>query len=464
MKSSLQLPPGPINNTLETFINLSKIIKNINYGIEFLKENVEKYGDIVTIFNVWNRAAFFLRSPELIREMLINQHQNLYQGESSRFLNLIIGNGLLTSNGKEHHLQRKSIQPEFHRKRIDSYFEDMKTETLKYISNWEKENTFNIHTEMKNLTLRIVSKTLFDFNLKESYNIFSKEDKIINNYIMKVSLQFTGRLKTILPFPSTLRFYKSRSKIKNIITKLIKQKKAKYNLDPNNLSSDLLTMLIHIHSGAKTFKEKKYAKSQVYDQAMTFFLAGHETTANALTWAWYLLLINPSKFEKLKEEVKNLLSDNELTLDNLNNFVYAKKVFKEALRLYPPAWFLLRRAINDFEINGYEIKKGFSIAASPYISHRDPRYFENPEEFIPERWTEEFEKNLPRGAYFPFGGGPRMCIGEAFANMEGVVVLVLLAQKFDFELTPANYETKINPQITLTPFNGVPVRISKINI
>ncbi len=463
IQAKAKYPPSSVTHIFNTLRLLKKIITETSYGLAFLEKELEKHGDIITVVEVPFKKAYFIRHPDYIVELLINQHLNLNQGDSSRFLKLIVGNGLLTSNGKEHHIQRKTIQPEFHRKRIESYFSIMMNETKNYLSRWqnkEGENFLNMHREMKNITLRIVTKSLFDYEYDETYHSFNNMDSVINNFIVKVSLQITGKIRSLLPLPSTLGFYYQRRKIKKLINNLIDEKLDIYEKDSTNISNDLITMLIHIHSEAKSKKEKKSARQQIYDQAMTFYLAGHDTTANALSWTWYLLAKYPEVHEKAKKEVEMVLGARALSLEDIPKLIYIKKIFKEVLRLYPPAWFLQRKAIKDFNFKEYTVKKGYSISCSPYLSQRDSRYFEDPNTFIPERWTEDFEKNLPRGAYYPFGMGARMCIGEAFAQMEATVVIAMILQNFDFNLEPKDIQIDINPKITLLPKNPISMKIT----
>ena len=216
-------------------------------------------------------------------------------------------------------------------------------------------------------------------------------------------------------------------------------------------------MLIHIYY----LKKDKKSKKKIRDQAMTFFMAGHETTAKALTWCFYLLSKNPNVLKKFKEEIQKVLKNEPLELKHLEQFVYGEKILKEVLRLYPPAWFIGRRVKENFEIANYPMQKTFGIALSPFITHRDPRFFEKPNQFIPERWTVDFEKNLPRCAYFPFGAGPRLCIGESFANMEALCVMILTIQNFNMKLLFPKQVPKLFAGVTLAPRKGIQMSLEK---
>ena len=450
-----KLAPGSVNNLRSSLENLKILRKNV---IEFLKDQQNKHGDLVTIFYRNNRAVYFINHPNNIKEVLINQHQNLIQGEGHKFLRFLLGKGLLTVNEPEHHEQRKIIQPEFHRKRIESYFQIMKDETYKFISNWKNDQKLDIHDEMTKLTLNVVSKSLFGTIVDEDISKIRKADHFLNEHIMKSLLTPFGRYKIYFPLPSTIKVYLARNTFNKIVNKLIKSKAKEFKkniLNNNNLNTDLITMLLEI------YKKDKNRNKKVRDQTMTFFMAGHETTAKLLTWTWYLLSKNKNINININEELKNVLQDRDLTLDDLPNLIYTKKVIKEILRLYPPAWSISRTAKNDFNINGYKVRKGYGLLISPFLTHRDPRFFESPNDFIPERWTEEFEKNLPKCAYFPFGAGPRLCIGEAFANMEALVIISIITKKFEIELTPKNLEVEIQSHVTLAPKKGMPVIIKE---
>ena len=305
------------------------------------------------------------------------------------------------------------------------------------------------------MTLGIVGKALFNFETDEQAQAISRAMSVCLN-IFKSRMFFPWpRLLEWLPLPRTFQLRSSRKLLNETIDRMIAERR-KTGED----RKDLLSMLLRAQDPEGD--GKGMTDRQVRDEAMTLFLAGHETTANALTWTWYLLAQNPEVERKLQAEVDKVLGDKLPTLEDLPRLNYVERVFAEALRLYPPGWILDYQAVETFELNGTSIPKGALLVMSQYVIHRDPRYYPDPERFDPDRWTPEAKAARPRFSFFPFGGGPRGCIGEPFAWMEAVFTISILARQWQARLVPG-YRVEIQPTVTLRPKNGVKAVLVKRN-
>jgi cytochrome P450 len=365
-------------------------------------------------------------------------------------MKFLLGEGLITSDGELHLRQRRLIQPEFHKRRIAAYSETMTRFSEAHIADWRDGAALDMSEEMTELTLKIVAKTLFNSETPSEVDRIRDAITIANEYLVMRGLNPLGKLLHRLPLPSTRRFHRAAAALDSMIYRLIEERQAS-GAD----SGDLLSMLIMLRdeeSGAGM------SHRQVRDEAITFFAAGHETTANALIWTWYLLSQHPDMEAKLHAELDSALNGRTPSMDDLPNLVYTEQVLTESMRLYTPVWGTSRIAINDVEIGGYPIQKGSLVFVSQYVTHRDPRWYSDPLEFRPERWTPEFKASLPRYAYFPFGGGPRQCIGEPFAWMEGVLLLATIAKSWTMRLDQ-DYSLELDPLITLRPRYGMPMRV-----
>jgi len=412
----------------------------------FLTAISREYGDIVTM-SFYKFRVYYVSHPDYIEEVLVNQARKFIKGRILRANKGLFGNGLLTSEGDFWLRQRRLAQPAFHRARIAAYGETMVRFTERLIAGWRDGETRDIHAEMMRLTLQIVAKTLFDAEVDG--------DAQQVGHALEAIMEFNSDFRRLILTPSwlpTLRNLRAALAIRRlnkIIYRIIDRRRAAGG-DPG----DLLSMLLH----AQDEDGSRMTDRQLRDEVITLFLAGHETTALALSWTWWLLAQNPQAEAKLHAELDAVLAGRSPTLEDLPNLRYTDHVISESMRLYPPAWGMARVAIEDAEIGGYRIPKGSGVSLSQWVVHRDSRWFEAPEEFHPERWEGDLLKRLPRFAYFPFGGGPRQCIGNTFALMEAALLLATIAQKFRVRLVP-NQKVEPVASITLRPRHGIQVTL-----
>ncbi|MDI9313795.1 MAG: cytochrome P450 [Hydrotalea sp.] len=470
-----QTPKGPFTNDVRGFFALLKKQKYIRDNfLQFAADNVERYGDIFVLYYTYPsfRPVYFLRRPSMVSAALVEQYENVEKSSGHKLLSMLLGEGLLTSDEPAHRVQRRAIQPRFHSKRIDSYCQHMVAETKKHFANLPLGKVLDIHEEMHDLTMKIVTRTLFDMTFSGEVEKIQRSTDVLGHQLYKMIINPLSFILLRLPVPATLKIFYHKHYFHRVINTLVAEKikqralkNAARKKQDDDQDQDLLSMLLEIYPMGKNKKQNRASLKMIRDQALTFFLAGHETTANALAWAWYLIDKNPRVRKKMQAEIAGLLGDKDankrdLTLADLGQLPYTQQVFKETLRLYPTAWVIGRHVVKDFTMDGYNIKNGDELVFSPYLSHRDPRYFKNPEEFLPERWTAEFEKQLPRGAYYPFGAGPRFCIGWQFAQMEGAVVLAQVLRDFTLTLKPANFKPELFSGITLKPKNGMPMMLA----
>jgi cytochrome P450 len=434
-----KFPPGP-----------SEGLRRWSFGplnenpLDYFTRLAREYGDIAGI-RVVNFRTIFINHPDTIEEVLVANARKYIKGRVLRANRHVFGEGLLTSEGDFWLRQRRLAQPAFHRAQIASYAATMVEYAQRLLENWQDGEERDAHQEMMRLTLQIVAKTLFDADVARDTQNVGKS--------LELLLEFGANFRRTLfvphwvPTPTNLRIKREIALIESILYRIISERRAS-----GREAGDLLSMLLH----AQDEDGSRMTDRQLRDETITLFLAGHETTASTLSWAWWLLAQNPAAEAKLRAELDAVLGGRAPSLDDLSRLTYVGNVITEALRLYPPAWGLARVAIEDHEIAGYPVKKGMGIAMAQWVVHRDARWYDAPEEFRPERWEGDFLKRLPRFAYFPFGGGPRQCIGNAFALMEATLILATIAQKYRLRLVPGHPVVPL-ASITLRPRYGVRV-------
>jgi cytochrome P450 len=408
-------------------------------------------GDI-GIYRVGPRRLILLNAPELAHAVLV-EHADDFEKPAllRRYTKPVFGNGLLTSENEFHKRQRKLVAPAFQHRRIAAYAEVMAGYAEQLQRTWADGATTDVAQEMMRLTLWIVGKTLFDAD------VLSEADEL-GEALAVAMRSFNQRLGTLLPLPlswptpGNRRARQAIERLDATIYRMIRERRAK-----GRDHGDLFSMLLQT-----TYEDdgSLMSDAQVHDEAMTLFLAGHETTANALAWCWYLLAQHPAVYERLRAEVEGVLAGRRPTFADLASLPYTLQVFKEAMRLYPPAPVFGRRAVRPVVIGGHHLPPGAEVFISPYAMHRRPDCFPDPERFDPERFTPEAEARLPRYAYLPFGGGPRICIGNHFALMEGQIILAALAQAVTFELV-AGQRVEPEPLITLRPRHGILMHVHR---
>jgi cytochrome P450 len=403
------------------------------------------HGDIAH-WRIGPQNLYLFSHPDLIRDVLVTNQKNFHKSRGLERAKRLLGNGLLTSEGEFHLRQRRLAQPAFHRQRIEAYASTMSDYAERTSGRWTSGRTVNMHAEMMRLTLGIVARTLFDADVDDEAAEIGEALTTAFESFNFAMLPFTEYLDR-LPLPAVRRFNAARATLDRTIYRMIEERR-KSGEDRGDLLSMLLLATDTEGDGGGM------DDTQLRDEALTIFLAGHETTANALTWTWYLLSRNPEAESRLHAEVDSVLRGRAPGYEDMPSLPYTRMVLAESMRLYPPAWAIGRRALESFEARGYVIPKRSVVLMSQYIMHRDPRYFPEPDRFDPERWTPEAQASRPKFSYFPFGGGTRVCIGEQFAWMEGVLLIAALARKWRMKLEPG-HPVEIQPLITLRPKHGM---------
>jgi cytochrome P450 len=431
-------PPGPKGHLL---VGVLPEFRKDPAG--FLEKMARQHGDVVYV-PLGRQHIYYLGHPDMIREVLVT-HQNKFK--KSRMLErarVLLGDGLLTSEGEHHRRQRRLVQPAFHRDRLAGYGAVMVDRAGVVRDQWKSGQPFDVLQEMMRLTLAIVAKTLFSTDVdSEADDIGTALTQVFD--LFEVILMPFSEILEKLPLPAVRRFKRARKRLDETIYRLIAARRAS-GIDAGDLLSMLLLAQDEEGSGGMT-------DEQVRDEALTLFLAGHETTADALTWAWYLLSQNPAAEAAFHAELDRVLAGRLPAFDDLPQLRYTESVFAEALRLYPPAWGIGRRALEDYPVGDFVIPARSVVLMSPYVVHRDPRWFPEPLAFRPERWLAD-DPARPKFAYFPFGGGARVCIGERFAWMEGTLLLAAIGQRWRLRLE-SGHRVETHARITLRPKHGM---------
>ncbi len=420
---------------------------------DFVLENAGRYGDLV-FYRALNRNVYQLNHPDLIADMMVkdapNHHRNLVMQSARQ----VLGHGLLTSEEPLHMRQRRLAQPAFLRERIAAYAEVIGAQTEALIARWPVDTVIDLHPQMLELALRIVGKCLFDLDTLDDVAAIASA---VDSFMSFLPLSFLPFAKQIqqLPIPAMTRLRNGKAHLDRLIYAMIDERRS----DPAD-RGDLLSMLLHATDPEGGTASNTMTDQQLHDECVTIILAGHETTANALSFALHLLAHHPDVQQRLSEEARAVLGTRTPTAADYERLTYATQVFAETMRLYPPVWVTARTCAKPYEIAGYPIPVGATLFAPQYAVHRDPRLYDDPERFDPGRMTRQARSARPRYAYFPFAGGSRQCIAEGLAWMEGTLVLAVVAR--DWRLSPAARSAAklaVNPAISLRPKSGVPLQL-----
>jgi cytochrome P450 len=445
-RGSEKFPPGPPPNLLRALFGAMQ-----QDPLDYFTLLAQKYGD-VSGMRIGNFRTLFINHPDLIEDVLVNKARLYHKGRILQSNKYLFGEGLLTSEGDFWLRQRRLSQPAFHRERINTYAATMADYAEQMLATWRGGEERDVHQEMMNLALRIVGKTLFDADVKRD----AKEVGETLDILLKIAANF-GRTVLVplwVPTPRNLRAKLGVRRLEKVIYRIIAERRAGGRDGAGLDRGDLLSTLLQVQDEDGTRMNDR----QLRDETITLFLAGHETTANTLSWTWWLLAQNPAVEKRFHEELDGVLGGRAPTVEDLPKLPYLGHVLTESLRLYPTAWGMARLAAEEHEIAGYPVHPGYGVAFAQWVVHRDPRWFDAPLEFRPERWENGLAKQLPRFAYFPFGGGPRQCIGNTFALMEASVVLATIGQKFRLRLVPGHKVTPL-ASITMRPKSGIRVRL-----
>jgi len=408
-----------------------------------------EYGDVVA-FRLGPEHTVLLSHPEHIHAVLVTHHHAFTKGRRGDVSKQFLGEGLLSSEGAVHQRQRHLLQPAFQRQRLAHYATVMTTAATRLRQAWQDGATLDITPAMMRLSLAIASTTLFDTDVEDEAMAIGRAITTLLRFAPRFNMPFAPLLR-LLPLPSTVQLRRAQHFLDTFTYRLIDERRAQ-----GDETGDVLSMLVH----ARFDDGSAMSARQVHDEVLTLLLAGHETTGLALSWTWYLLAHHPDVDAAMQAELQTVLGGRLPTVEDLPHLSYTRMVFTEALRLYPPVWLMTRRAREAVQIGDYRFLPGTFFFITQYITHRDPRYFADPEAFIPTRWAAPPDAGPARYAYFPFGGGPRQCLGEGFAWMEGLLVLATLAQTWRMRLVPGH---AVEPRalVTLRPKAGIHVRLAR---
>jgi cytochrome P450 len=436
-------PPGPRGYPL-----LGHLPYLARDPLGFFTSCAQEYGDIVSL-RLGSWPTLLLNHPADLEYVFVKNHRNFVKNRFFwRHVQAIFGQGLLTSEGDFWHQQRRLAAPAFASTKVGGYAETMIELTNRMLGGWRDGDIRDIHAEMMMLTLRIAAKTLFSAEVEEDV---VEIDHAVNDMTLEIASRFSRpfHIPDAVPLPGHLRYRRGLRRVERVVERIIASRKSS-----RENHGDVLSMLML----ARDESGRGMSDRQLRDEVITMLLAGHETTALALSWTCHLLSQHPNADVHVYAELRQKLEGRQTTLADIPHLPVLENTFTESMRLFPPAWTIGREAVDACEIGGYRVPAGTTIFMSPWVIHRDPRFFERPETFRPERWTPQFLRALPRFAYLPFGGGQRICIGKSFAMQEGMVILSMILHRFRFTSRKGNKITPL-PSITLRPKGGVLVKL-----
>lgn len=423
--------------------------------LPFLEKMFRLHGDVFRM-RILNLRVYAIAHPEGIKHVLQDNHRNYRKSFDYKILARLLGQGLVTSEGSLWLKQRRLMQPMFHRQKIASFGALMADCTLQMLERWgeraEQQEVFDVAPEMMRLTLQIVGRALLSMDLTGQADLIGRNMTIANERFGEMGL---SAFVPWLPTPGNIRFRRAAAALRKIVLQIITERRR-----DGRDHGDLLSMLLAIRDQETG---EGMDDEQLRDEVLTLILAGHETTATALSWTWYLLSQNRPAERKLHAELDRVLGGRAASVADLPNLTYTGMVIEESLRLYPPVWAVGRQAIAEDEIIGHRVPKGSNVVLSQWLAHRHPAFWKNPERFEPERFSAERAVGRPRYAFFPFGGGPRMCIGNLFALTEAQIVLATVAQKYRLRV-PAHHRVELQPLVTLRSRNGMKVTLEQRKI
>ncbi|MGZ5021961.1 MAG: cytochrome P450 [Chthoniobacterales bacterium] len=434
-------PPGPGNASPGAALYAMR-----RDPLDFFTRLAREHGDIVRFrLGDHEHDLYLLNHPDYIKEVLVTQDRRFTKWFAVERLKEVLGEGLFVSEGEFHLRQRRLSQPAFHRERIASYADQMVSLAVRLREKWQPDTVLDVCREMNWLAMMIVSSTLFGANVES-------DAEEIRDALSEILDQFE---RSILPTADREDFENALSRLDAVIYRIIQERRA-----TGEDRGDLLSMLLLAQDTEGD--GGRMTDLQVRDEAMTIFLAGHETSANAMSWTWYLLSQYPEVENQFHEEVDRVLEGRRAQIEDVAALQLTGQIFAEALRLYPPLWATGRRAMEECQIGDYTIPAGSVVILSQYVTQRDPRWFPEPNEFRPERWTAVARLERPRFSYFPFSAGSRACLGENFAGVEGVLCLATLAQKWKLRVVP-DHPIALQPQLTLRARHGIKMRIEPLS-
>ena len=444
-----KFPPGPPDigrHPIQQYLTYRSFLAD---PLTRVTEWVAEYGDVIH-YKSGDHHQYMVANPDMIREILVRQAHIFIKGpdytNEKTGLARFMGKGLVTSNGEFWQRQRRLVAPAFHTQRISAYAETMVNYTLERIASWQDRTVLDVDEEMMQLTLMIVGRTLFDADASTTVNQVKRAVEVVQKASNTAIL-----LPAWVPTPLRVRSKRAKAVLDEIVYRFINQRRAS-----GEDRGDLLSMLLL----SQDEDGERMTDKQVRDEAVTLFLAGHETTANALNWTFWLLAQNPQVERRLHHELDSVLADKAPELEDLRRLPYTDMVIKESMRLMPPVWSIGRMNKEATEVLGYPFPEWSGVQIVIYCVHRHPEIWDKPNDFVPERWAEDSINEIPKYAYLPFGGGPRICIGNGFATMEANLLLATIAQRFRLSLIDG-VEIVPRPFITMFPRDGLPMRVEK---
>jgi cytochrome P450 len=437
-------PPGP-----SSIVPGRILLRFRRDPLGFLTDLAARFGDIVQ-FGIAGTTYIFLNHPDFIRQIVVTDSDRFTKGPALQRAKVTLGEGLLTSEGELHRRQRRLSQPAFAAHRVGTYADAMVQESLRLRESFRDGQIVDIHEQMMELTLAIAARTLFGADVQSRVHEIGHAMSISVEMFTRALMPWAPILNR-LPLPSNRRFLRARQLLFDTIDQIIQQRRANGAAGDDFLSMLLKARDVEGDGGGMS-------DQQLRDEAITIFTAGHETTANALTYTWYLLARHPDIFQKVQSEVDEALGSRLATAEDVPKLKYTRMVLSESMRLYPPVWAVGRRAVQPWSAGNYQFEPGTVVLASQWVMHRDARFWPEPLRFDPNRWANNSSTDRPRLAYFPFSIGPRGCIGEPFAWLEAILVLATIAQRWSF-YEADHRELGLNPTITLRPAHPLRMQI-----
>ena len=415
----------------------------------FYVATARDYGDFVPV-RFGPRRAVMVCHPDAIEEVLVTRNRDFVKSPGVRLLHPLLGDGLLLSEGESWLRQRRLMQPAFHRQRLAGYGDVMVSHTARWLAGWRDGDGLDVRDEMMALTQGIVAKTLFDADVSgDAHDVGQASHVLMRDF----SARLHSKLRVLpdwVPTPGHLKSRRAVRRLDELVYRVIDARRTR-----GEDRGDLLSILLHAQDADDG---SRMTDRQVRDEVMTLFMAGHETTAIALSWTFFLLARHPEVDARLAAELRTVLGDREPAVADVPALAYTERVVTESMRLYPPAYGIGREAQQATEVAGYPIAPRTIVFIPTWVVHRDPRWYDEPQAFRPERWATEGARSMPRYAYLPFGGGPRQCIGNGFAMMEAVLLLAAIARRFRLELVPGQSVTP-TPYVTVQPEPALRMRM-----
>jgi len=436
---------GPMPPGWQSPLALYPMERMQHHAAEFMVELQAEHGD-VSMFRMLGHPWVLVNDPDAIYEILTKRADKFHKAAvNPKIFRSFLGYGILSADGEAWRRSHKMMMPAFHKKRIDEYARVMVDFTRDMLDGWQADEDRDVCADMNALTLAIVAKTLFDADVRGA------DAETVGRAMLTINEVLVEHIQMPIPFPRWWPSPKNRRKVKAVdAIDAIVRRTIRERRESGEDRGDLLSMMLL----SRDEEGLGMSETQLRDEAMTIFFAGHETTAHALTWAWYLLATHPHVTAKAQEEVDRVLGGRPAGLADIKEMTYVERVVKEVMRLLPSVYVFMREPIEDVVVGGYTLKKGWYILISPFVLHRNER-FEDPLEFRPERWTKEMEKGLHKGAYVPFSAGARVCLGKVFAVMELKLIIATMLQRLTPRI-PEGHEPVLLQQLSLNPKDGLP--------